>query len=366
MNRKKAEQLLEKYRNNELSPKEIGDIETWYATYLKLQPGLSDEQVFHQRLAEMDAAFPFPKKARSFWPRYIAAASIILALAVGAYFILHRTVLKQQTAQLIKNDIGPGHQRATLTLSNGKKIVLNKGLSGNIAIQGNTAVNADHNRISYTADGLATEKLSYNTLTTARGEQSPYPLILADGTKVWLNAQSSITFPVAFNRAERRVKITGEAYFEVVHQVGHPFIVESNGQLTEDIGTSFNINSYADEPTKKTTLVEGEIKVNGKSLIPGQQSVLTNGKLQVTDANMQQVMAWKDGNFRFDGEKIDAIMRQLQRWYDIEVSYEGEIPKEVFYARVSQYKTIKQVLRDLAYTNAVQFKVEGRRVTVIR
>jgi len=302
---------------------------------------------------------PLKNKGRVIrWPRIAAAASIILALSAGSYLLLHKMAPTQQVAQQ-KNDIAPGHNQATLTLANGQKIILTKGLSGQLAIQNKTVITATQNTITYQA-GQSGDQLIYNTLSTAKGEQSPYPLVLADGTKVWLNAESSITFPTAFNGATRIVKITGEAYFEVEHNDRQPFKVEYNNQTATDIGTHFDINAYADE-TNTTTLLEGSVKVNNLVLKPGEQ---TDGK-KITTVNTAQVIAWKNGQFRFNGDHIQTIMRALARWYDIDVSYRGPITQEVFYAKLSRQRNISAVLRVLERTKGIHFKIEGRRVTVI-
>jgi transmembrane sensor len=301
-------------------------------------------------------------KVKRIWPRIAAAASILVILSAGVYFALRRS---QQTEQFaLTQDIPPGHNVATLTLANGQKIILNKGLKGQLATQGTTVIQADDNNISYNA-GAKSNQISYNTLTTARGEQSPYPLILADGTKVWLNAASSITFPTAFPGKERIVKITGEAYFEVVHNDKHPFKVESAGQVTEDIGTHFNIMSYTDEPNAKVTLAEGAVRVNGQLLQPGEQTINTNGNIKVAKINVGFELAWKDGYFRFTGASITTVMRELARWYNIDVVYEGKVTDEVFYGRVARKRNISEVLRILERSNKVNFKIEGRRVTVL-
>jgi len=324
----------------------------------------NEAQARQQLFTRIEAGMPVVR-VRRLWPRIAAAASILVACSLGAWFAWHHKATEQKQVAMVKHDIAPGHNQATLTLANGKKIILTKGLNGLLATQGKTAINASGNNIVY--DASKTDQLvSYNTLSTARGEQSPYPLVLPDGSKVWLNAESSITFPTAFTGSERIVKVTGEAYFEIAHNSRQPFKVETNGQVTEDIGTSFDINSYTNEPAQRTTLVEGAIKVNGKLLKPGQQSSLVNRSLDVQDANLRQVLAWKNGEFRFDGQQIGDIMRQLERWYNIDVQYEGDISKEEFLGKISRYKNISQVLHMLSYNGAVHFKVEGRRVTVIR
>jgi transmembrane sensor len=300
-----------------------------------------------------------------------AAASIVLALSFGSYSLLHKPNVSE-----FKNDIAPGHNQATLTLANGQKIILTKHLSGQLAQQGSTLIGVDDkNEIAYTGSGTNSNAAdTYNTLSTAVGEQSPYPLVLADGTKVWLDAGSSITFPVAFAGKERSVKITGEAYFEVVHNDAQPFKVVAKDQVIEDIGTHFNVNAYDDEKVITTTLLEGAVKVSvpGASLQaqvmlkPGQKSVLKNNALDVANANIEEAIAWKNGYFRFENEGIQSIMRKLTRWYNIDVQYSGTIPDETFYATSSRYKNISEVLTMLQNTKGVHFKIEGRRVTVMQ
>ncbi|OKS88752.1 FecR family protein [Mucilaginibacter polytrichastri] len=317
-----------------------------------------------------------PAKVIRLWPRIAAAAAIIVGFSFGAYFILHKQTSEQQVAKLDRNDIAPGHNQATLTLANGQKIVLTKGLIGQLAKQNQTIINASQNNIVYQTNVPSAGQVVYNTLSTAIGEQSPYPLVLADGTKVWLNAASSITFPVAFNGKERLVNITGEAYFEVTHNESQPFRVKTETQTVEDLGTRFDINSYTDEPVVKTTLVDGEVRIQAYSpgkdisssikLKPGEQAQLGADQFQVQPVNATRITAWKDGNFRFQNDDIQTIMRQLARWYNIEVRYQGTPPKDKFSGRISRKSPISAVLHMMELTNHVHFKIEGRRVTVIQ
>jgi len=297
--------------------------------------------------------------------RSFAAAAVFAGLTIGGYFLLHKQQPAQQTARLYKNDIAPGHNQATLTLSNGKKIILTKGLSGLLAQQGQTQINVSQNNIIYDAKNQTGDQISYNTLSTARGEQSPYPLVLADGTKVWLNAESSITFPTGFNGAVRIVKITGEAYFEVVHNDKQPFKVQTDKETIEDIGTHFDVNAYADE-THRTTLIEGAVKVNGTPIKPGEQAIIVNNSITVKKVNTGQFIAWKNGDFDFENDQITTVMRQLSRWYDIDVNYQGPANTEGFHAQISRHQNISVILQALERTNGVHFKIEGRRVTIIR
>jgi transmembrane sensor len=303
------------------------------------------------------------------WPRIAAAACLLIGLSVGGYFYLHKTP-NQENTQFAKNDIKPGHNQATLTLANGQKIILTKGLSGQLAVQNKTVISASQNTITYNA-AQSGDQFSYNTLTTARGEQSPYPLVLADGTKVWLNAESSIIFPTAFNGKERLVKITGEAYFEVVHNAAQPFKIAVNGQTVEDIGTAFNINSYPDETVMKTTVLEGSVKVSKATafaiLKQGQQAVSQpdNNLIKVKDADLDGTMAWKNGFSHFDRADIKTVMRTLARWYDVEVVYEGDIPKREFSGDIPLNLKASQALKVLELLK-IDFKIAGKKIIVTK
>jgi len=293
------------------------------------------------------------------------AASILVIIAAGGYFLLKPKPTTQQSTQIVKHDVPPGHNQATLTLANGQKIVLTKGLKGVLARQGQTAINANANNITYRAS-QPEQIISYNTLSTAKGEQSPYPLVLADGTKVWLNAESSITFPTAFNEKERIVKLTGEAYFEVKHNARQPFRVETAGQVVEDIGTHFNVNAYSDEPVIQTTLLEGGVRVNGVQLLPGQQARIATGTTHVKlyTVDTEAVVAWKNGLFEFDNTPLEAVMRQLARWYDVNVVYEGNIPDRAFTGKLYRNINASQLLDVLTY-NKIHYRINGKTLTIM-
>ena len=363
----KIKDLLQKQQSGQLNDEEKAILDTWYLKLSQTETAEVDKNDMTNRLDAVWAGLQVnkksPAKIYSLWRRIAAAASILLILSAGGYLALRKLQQPVQIAQTQIQDIEPGHNQATLTLANGRKIVLTKGLTGQLATQGATVIQANDNNISYNAEKNSA-RISYNTLATARGEQSPYPLVLADGTKVWLNAASSITFPTAFPGKERIVKITGEAYFEVAHNNKQSFKVESAGQVTEDIGTHFNIMAYADEPVSKVTLAEGSVKVNGRLLKPGEQTINANGLIKIAPANVGFELAWKDGYFRFTGSPITSVMRELARWYNIEVVYQGEISADGYYGTISRYKNISQALHMLSYSNQVHFKVEGRRIIV--
>ena len=274
--------------------------------------------------------------------RWIAAAAIILILAGAAWWYTSQDPNapdKHPTAPAIaKNDVPPGGNHAVLTLSNGRSIVLDSAGNGILTQDGNAVVHKLSNgQLAYEAaashEPRATSEIVYNTLSTPKGGQ--YQLTLPDGSRVWLNAASSITYPTAFTGADRMVTITGEAYFEVIHNQQKPFRVRSGQQVTEDIGTSFNINAYADEPSIRTTLIDGKVKVSKDKaahiLSPGEQLSLQNDHFgPVMHADVQQVLAWKNGIFSFHDADLSTVMRQLARWYDIEVAYEGAVPGGTF------------------------------------
>ncbi|MDN5287870.1 MAG: hypothetical protein JWR38_4144 [Mucilaginibacter sp.] len=368
MNKQEFDKLAANIADGTATPAEVEQYNAWFNTYADGQTWDTGElgepeTIKHQLLTDIHAEIKRrePAKVRPIYYRIAAAASILLIISAGAYFILRKPATKPEIlAHAYYNDIAPGHNQATLTLANGQKIILAKGINGTLAQQGQTVITANDQNIVYSTGQQQDTKDLYNTLTTARGEKSPYPLVLADGTKVWLNAESSLSFPVAFNGKERIVKLTGEAYFEVKHNASQLFKVQTEKQTIEDIGTSFNVNAYADEPKTATTLVEGSVKINNITLKPGEQ---TDGS-KVSDVNIAQFLAWKNNDFDFEGDRIETVMRQLTRWYNIEVAYEGTPTNEVFYATLTRQRPISSVLKALEKTKGVHFRIEGRRVIV--
>jgi hypothetical protein len=298
------------------------------------------------------------------------AASILLFLSIGSYLFFQHNIKVEIELSKARN-IAPGKNQATLTLANGQKIILTKGLQGTLAKQGNTLINVNPgNAIAFTnGPGKSGDTTTgYNTLATKKGEQSPYPLILADGTKVWLNAASSITFPTTFTGKNRIVTITGEAYVEVVHNKEHPFNVKVKGQTIEDIGTSFNINAYDDEPIAKTTLIAGKISITKGSqnifLKPGEQAESGNqGGIKVNDSpDIEEVLAWKNGIFKFNHADIKAVMRQLSRWYNVDVAYEGVIPAERISGKIYKNVSASNAL-EILNSLKINFRIEESRGT---
>ncbi|AOM79484.1 FecR family protein [Pedobacter steynii] len=304
------------------------------------------------------------------WLRISAAAAAIFII-VGIGLVLQKG--NQHNKNIFHNDISAGINSATLTLDNGQKIILSNAKSGQLASESGIL-------ITKSADGEITYSIKNqtenaanktNTLSTVNGQT--YRLQLPDQSKVWLNAASSIKFPASFaGLKKRKVELTGEAYFEISKDKDHPFIVKTNQQEVQVLGTHFNINSYPDKQNTSTTLLEGSISITNEHkqqqlLKPGETTLVNNKEdILVSPADIKSIMAWKNGDFRFNEERIDEIMLKISRWYDIEVTYHGPISKEKFSGKISRDKNISEVLNMLSYSNAVKFIVEGRRVTVMQ
>jgi ferric-dicitrate binding protein FerR (iron transport regulator) len=311
-------------------------------------------------------------KARQ-WKTRIAAAVLIGTFSVGAYLVWkpdHKhTVAKTETGTLENNhDIAAGGNKAILTLADGSTVVLDNAKKGILSTQGGTKVlKLNNGLLSYDGDSK-TNTLLFNTISTPRGGQ--YQLILADGTKVWLNAASSLKFPTAFAGKERKVELLGEAYFEVAKNVSMPFKVEVDGMEVEVLGTHFNINSYDDEAATRTTLLEGSIQINKNNrsslLRPGQQAKLNrDGEIKIINhADVEEAIAWKEPKVQNDRADIHNVKRQISRWYDVEVQFKGIIPKH-FGGTISRSVNLSKVLNMLEMTGEVKFRVEDHKVLVI-
>lgn len=310
-------------------------------------------------------------KRRWNYRHFSAAAAILLIFCAGLYHFSRVEVQMPLTSMV--HDIDPGGNKAVLTLANGKTINLSEAANGQLAEEGGISITktAEGQLVyAYHEQGHATRKNNLlNSISTPRGGQ--YRLELPDGTRVWINAVSSLKFPLAFSGLkERRVELSGEAYFEVA-KLKVPFIVVSDKQQVEVLGTHFNINAYKDEAHTKTTLLEGMVKVSSLddkhevTLKPGQESILNPGELTIQQADMERNTDWKNGIFIFKNESLEEIMRKVARWYDVEISYALRAPKqETFSGTVSRYDKVQKVLRRLELTGEVNFKIEGRKITV--
>ncbi|HEY9000131.1 MAG TPA: FecR domain-containing protein [Mucilaginibacter sp.] len=328
----------------------------------RIDPALPD--LDQKEAALYTALLPQIQEERkvSVWPRIAAVASIVLFLGVGSYFVWHSKLVKQQ---LVQNDITPFSKQAILKTGHGKVLQLDSTQKGLLARYANTKIHTSGYALRYSNNTTAESVAIFDTLQVPAGGK-PYYLQLADGSQVIVNVASALRFPENFRKKNNEVQlIAGEAYFAIAHNAAAPLLIKAKDQIIEDIGTEFNVNTYDDEGGSRTTLVEGAVRVNHKNLVPGQQAIITSTGLTIAKADVEQVISWKNGYFRFNGEDIQTIMRQLARWYNIEVQYQGRPSKEGYYVKISRSMNISQVLRVLELTNSVHFKIEGRRVLVL-
>lgn len=378
-------QVLERYNAGAASPEEQTFVESYMEMLERRAP--VEEQEFElqkNRIAneirdqlfssirQLPAPPPVAKvrvlRRRNLW----AAASVALLLAAGGAGVYY---YNRTETPLVQNhyDVQPGKAGAILTLANGSQLVLDSLGNGVVVAQAGSTVAIQNGALQYNNDRNDANGgiVSYNTLSTPKGRQ--YQVILPDGSKVWLNAASSLTYPVAFHGKERNVKVTGEAYFEIAKNERQPFMVSINNTTTVQVlGTSFNVNAYANEPAINTTLVQGAVKVVTKGaeqvLQPGQQASITprgNTITLVKNADIAQVVAWKDGSFAFNKAKLDVVMRQLARWYDIEVVYEGTVTDDTFSGEIDKSLTLAQVLKGLTQSR-INYSIEDGNKLVIR
>ena len=321
------------------------------------------------------------RRKRRIW----AAASIIaVMLAAGGYYLLlnkapDEVVTTTQKETLLNNDATPGGNRAVLTLADGSQIILDSAANGTLSEQGNIKVlKLNNGRLSYNKTANPSSEVLYNKVSTPRGGQ--YNIILSDGTAVWLNAVSSIRYPAAFTGNERKVEITGEAYFEVApltpkgESKKMPFIVQivtpsgESGKV-EVLGTHFNINAYGDEPVVKTTLLEGSVKVTkdiaSAILRPGEQVSISqsSGISHPIPVQTDEVIAWKNGLFHFNNTSLNELLRQLVRWYDVEVEFQGQPVEQRFGGEITRDNNLSDVLQILNYSR-IKFSIEGKKIIV--
>jgi transmembrane sensor len=390
MTPEQAKELLRKYRLGLCTPEEEQAIIKWadnlgatpHAAFTKEEQAVFSE-LLDKRISELTGVnmhprlepamvvelVERPRQNKRLWVRWVAAASVILIIATASFLYLNNKKSDQQLAEHTGAGILPGHDGAILTLADGQKILLDSLGNGRIAEQGKTTVLVNNGQLVYDVAGENKEVL-YNTMSTPKGRQ--YRLLLPDGTKVWLNAASSITYPAAFAGNERTVTIHGEAYFEVAKDKSRPFRVNVNGRSEiEVLGTHFNVNAYDDEETIKTTLLEGSIRLTRNAervtLKPAQQAVSSIHSPLTIDRSpdLDQVMAWKEGYFNFDNASIQSVMKQIARWYDVEVVYEGAVPTDRLLGELPMDARIEQVLQALQEIE-VHFRIEGRKIIVTK
>jgi transmembrane sensor len=380
--------LISGYLFNRLSAKEVQELETWInsspANTLIFQRVMDEKGLEEQgqvlRKLDVEADLLATKAEMNFspiadehkhltlWPRLIAAASIILIVGAGLLFYLNQG--EEKHLVYYANDVAPGTQGATLTLANGRKIKLTAASEGNLVNESGVSITKSSNgQLVYEIKDPATDhRNAFNTLTTAKGET--YQVRLPDGTLIWLNAASSLKYPVSFTKLKsRHVELSGEAYFEVAKDKVHPFVVESNGQQVQVLGTHFNVNAYVDEASTNTTLLEGSIKViaAGSAVVikPGQQATFSDNRISIEEVNVNAAVDWKNGKFRFKNEPLASILRKISRWYDVQIEYK-EDPNNMptFTGSVSRFDNVSAVLKMLEETSDVKFIIEGKTIKV--
>lgn len=386
MDKQNVEELIDRYLTGNCTPKEKALVERFYMGEVLIRelpdcgadPMLAKDAMWESisEAAQFGHAFNPNKRLRFY--KTIAAAALIIIVGLAFYFYPKNTIDRNQLVkQKQRIDINPGGNKAILTLGNGQQIVLNEASAGVLANQAGVVIKKTKDgQLVYSTgrDYILGDDLSFNTISTPRGGQ--YQVILPDGTNIWLNAATTVSFPARFTGKERNVNLTGEAYFEVAKNKKMPFRVSSDKQIIEVLGTHFNINNYADENGVKTTLLEGSVRITQKKrgnrsvssshivLKPGEQSNVESD-LKVKKVDLQEVMAWKNNRFTFNSQPLEAIMRQVSRWYNVDVEYKGNISAKVFTGTVSRYANVSQVLKMLELTNLVHFKIEERRIIVM-
>jgi len=389
MSKNEVEKLLERYRSGLCTEEEKALVESWHLSELSNKNVDVDhvelidarKQIWNaiQEETEINSA-----RKNILWPKLAAAAVVLFFIG----FVINQQLEKQlNTRQQISKTqdkiIQPGGNKATLTLGDGSKISLTDATDGVIAKQaGINITKTNDGELIYTVAAASDLKKDlYNTIETPRGGQ--YQINLPDGTKVWLNAESSLRYPAAFDDAQRMVELKGEAYFEVAKRLNKngsrvPFKVKTElgggrNQEVEVLGTHFNINAYNNEPGNKTTLLEGSVKIKNLQsnttvlLKPGQQSVVSplSPAVLVTTVDAEESVAWKDGFFSFNEENLETIMNKISRWYSVDVDYTGNKINKTFGGRISRFNSVNEVLDMLQTTGAVRFKIEGRRILVM-
>ncbi|WP_341835430.1 FecR domain-containing protein [Chitinophaga pollutisoli] len=374
MNKQTLATLIDRYLNGTATDAEKRLLDAYYDSMRQQSadaPGAEEEESLRKEmLAKVyaNAGIEAPvTPVRRLWVRRAAAAAAVVVMAGAAWWMFQPA--KPEVAMRVKPAAvpQPGKDVATLTLANGQVVVLGDSAAVIPASQGGAAIAMGGDALIYKEEGDVDAAPVFNTLKTPTGGK--FRLTLSDGTKVWLNAASSIRYPARFTGAERKVAVTGEAYFEVNKSEAYPFVVEVNETATVRVlGTAFNVSAYSNDPRIVTTLVTGKVQFAAGgapvTLRPAQQAVSgADGKVTVQPADINAATAWKDGYFRFNGADIKTIMRQLERWYNIETEYQGNI-QHLFVADIPRDAQLAEILRLLEMTGRVHFTTSGNRVTV--
>lgn len=372
MDQKTFSILLDKYLKGNISPDEVNSLldsledEAMRQQWEQAIAGMLATQSNTPELSERSQTFSNHRiKA------YAVAATLLALLATGILYFTHNNKpAYAPIATATTHSVSPGGNKAILTLADGSQIPLDSADNGAIAHQGNVQViKLNNGQLSYKADHTSNtpgNELHYNSLMTPRGGQ--FMIILPDGSKVWLNAATSLRYPTAFSGNSREVQLTGEAYFEIAPNARMPFIVKVSNMEVKVLGTHFNIMSYPDENNIQTTLLEGAVQVQHNAtalrLHPGQQAYLQGNNMTVKkNVDVDEIVAWKNGYFHFNHESLPGVMRQISRWYDVEVIYETDIPEREFGGKIERNSSLNDVLKILELSN-VHYKIKDRKIII--
>lgn len=379
--------LYEKYMSGQCTTDEKKLLDAYRDEMTLAEDGWEDDLVkeddvrarIWQRLSDSRKVVQLPKRKIAKY-RWLQVAAVLAVVLFASIFFIQRKKNHETDTVKLTNKVAPilpGGNKAYLTLANGSRIVLDDAQNGKLATRPGVTISKTGNGMlvyhftNSNNNNTAAVTPEFNTITTPRGGQ--YQVVLEDGTRVWLNAASSIKFPQAFTGTTREVELSGEAYFEVAKNKAKPFIVQANGTKVQVFGTHFNINAYADNNSITTTLLEGSVRMSSGSsavmLLPGQQgdAVINGSAIKVSPADIQQTMAWKNGLFIFHDLNITEVMKQVGRWYDVDVEYsDDDVKKNEFGGTISKYKNINELLDVMVLTRSIHYKIEGRRVIIMK
>lgn len=367
-------ELLRRYLANQCSSAEKAFVENWYNQHTIENPIPLTAAEYEEDIAfihdHLESSDPQQKKW-TLWPRIAVAATILFTLGIYLYNDLPGKKHSPYAHESISS-IKAGTDKAMLTLADGSKISLSEVKAGEIAIQSGLKISkSNEGQVIYSSTATQTKANrlktpQFNTIETPRGGK--FEILLPDGSRVWLDAASSLKYPVEFVGTERKVELTGQAYFEVAKSKGKSFKVRSGKQELEVLGTHFNINAYANQSNILTTLLEGSVRLSVKDnqasalLKPGQQSSLAAADFQIKPVDVEEAIAWKNGFFAFDRDDVPTVLHKLERWYDVDISIEGEFDQIKIGGTISRSKSLSEVLRVLQLTRKIKFKTEGRRI----
>lgn len=381
MNIKQAKELLSKYQAGTTTGSENELVERWYNQLVetgewkwsKGEKEMTQKLIEARLMKKINAGGPHrrPVFYHIRFQRWAAATVILLFSAIGYFLINHHKSKPQQIAKVVSNDVkAPQQNKAVIRLANGRMIYLDSVGNGALALQGNVQLmKLSNGQIAYTHErGEVSTKMEYNTLSNPRGSKVIH-VVLSDGSKVWLDVASSITYPVSFTGKERKVSITGEAYFEVAHDAMKPFYVNHRDMNIRVLGTHFNVNAFEDEGTDiKVTLLQGKVEVNNQiskeTLKPGQQAIVNNKIKIFNDVDLDEVMGWKNGYFEFNNSDLANVLSQVSRWYNVDVVYKGYNKPRQFMGEIQRDLNLSEILKILA-KNGIQFQIEGNKLIVL-